>query len=290
MFTSIGFAATSGDRTASDDTIKRTFKVRPGGTLYLDIDRGTIKIRTISGTEVHVELERRVRGIDDAELKVFLERHEYRIEQDGNNILVDSRFDDGDDDGWRRGRRRKKNNFRLSVTVLVPEHFNIDFSSGAGNVEIEDLVGDINGLTGAGNIIIGDVIGTVEIVSGAGNIEVDSVTGRVYARSGAGNVEIAEVAGAITAHTGAGNVEVTMTQQPQGDSELSSGAGNVTVYMDADIAVNVEARASLGSASSDFGLKINGRWMSKSFEGRLNGGGPALTLRSGVGSVSLRRN
>jgi len=284
-FTSLAYAA----RTGEDDTIKRTFKVRPGGSLFLDIDRGTIEIRTISGSEVHVVLERRVKGVDDDELKVFLERHAWGIRQDGDKILVDSRFED-EEDSWGRSYGKKSGKFRLNVTVLVPERFNIDFMSGAGNVEIEDLEGEIVGRTGAGNIEIGDIKGPVDVVSGAGNIIIDSVDGYVDARSGAGNVEIDEVTGEISAHTGAGNIEVTMTRQPRGDSELSSGAGNVTVYMDADIAVDVEARTSLGSASSDFDLKINGKWMSKSFAGRLNGGGPALVLHSGVGSVALRRN
>ena len=283
--TSLLFAVGSGE----DDTIKRTFKVRPGGSLFLDIDRGTIRIRTISGSEVHVVLERRVKGVDDDEIKVFLERHEWGIRQDGNRILVDSRFED-EENTWGGGYRKKSSKFRLNVTVLVPEHFNIDFLNGFGNVEIEDLVGEIVGRTGAGNIEIGDIEGSVDVITGAGNIVIDSVDGYVYARSGAGNVEIHEVAGKISATTGAGNIEVTMTRQPQGDSELSSGAGNVTVYMDADIAVDVSARASLGSARCDFNLKINGIWMSKSFEGRLNGGGPALVLHSCVGNVSLLRN
>ncbi len=60
--------------------------------------------------------------------------------------------------------------------------------------------------------------------------------------------------------------------------------------MDGDIAVNVDARASLGTAKSDFDLKVKGKWMSKSFGGSLNGGGPALVIHSGVGNVELRRN
>lgn len=289
VFVSIASTALAAE-IADTDTIKKSFAVRSGGRLYIDIDHGTISVQTISGNEVHVELERKVKGVDDEDLKVYLEKHEWEIRKDGNNIFVESKFDGDEDSRWRRSRRRKSGNFSLNVTVFIPENFNIDFENGAGNVEIEDLTGDINGITGAGNITIGDVKGTVDIVSGAGTIDIEEIDGIVRVRSGAGNIEIEEVTGEIEAHTGAGNIEVTLTEQPGGDSDLSSGAGNVTVFMDDDISVDVDARASLGSAKSDFDLRVSGKWMSKSFEGRINGGGPALVLRSGVGSVELLRN
>jgi DUF4097 and DUF4098 domain-containing protein YvlB len=263
----LAFAADSG----GDDTIKRTFKVRPDGNVSLDIDFGTIRIRSTDGDEVHVELERMVKGIEDEDMKAFLERHEWGIHQDGNTVYVESRFE-GEEGSWGRRHGKHNSHFRLEVTILVPERFNIDFENGAGNIEISDLTGEITGRTGAGNV------------------EIESISGYASVRSGAGNIDIREIAGQIDASTGAGNIEVYMTEQPQGDSDLSSGAGNVTVYMSGNLAVDVEARSSLGSASSDFDFKVNGKWMSKSFEGELNGGGPALVLHSGVGSVALRRN
>ncbi len=123
----------------------------------------------------------------------------------------------------------------------------------------------------------------------SGNITIESIVGYARIRSGAGNIEIDEVEGEIYAKTGAGNIIATLTRQPLRASELTSGAGNVIVYMDDDIAVDVDAHARVGSARCDFGLKVTGKWMSKSFAGRINGGGPELSLRSGVGNVSLRR-
>ncbi len=286
MMSTISHAAQS----SSDDTIKRTFKVRSGGTLLIDIDRGSIEVRTIAGNEVHVELERRIRDVEEDDIKTFLNRHEVVIRQDGNNIIVDSKFDDEYVSSWSRGRRHKDDRFELAVIVLVPQIFNLDILSGAGNVEIEDLNGSIMGRIGMGNIEIGDIIGSIDIGTGAGFIEINSVDGSVEVISGAGNIEIADVGGRVIARTRAGDIKVTITKQPRGDSQLSSGYGAVTVYMEEGIAVDVEARTSLGSAESAFGHKIIGKWMSKSFEGRVNGGGPALVLYSGVGTVSLKRN
>ncbi len=281
--------ASAGVKPGTEDKIKFQFDVRQGGTLYLDIDRGSINVESSGDNAVYVELVREVMGVNEQDEKAILELHEYDVSQDGNNIVIESRFDeeDGDSWSWRKGRRKQK--FRLTVTVRVPDRYNIDFESGAGNISIADLEGKVVGRTGAGNLTIGDINGPVDVHSGAGNIEIESVVGYVDVRSGAGNITIDEVAGQISAHTGAGNVIATVTQQPREDSELNTGAGNVTVYLASSIAVDVDAHSSLGSASCEFDLAVKGKWMSKSFGGRLNGGGPALTLHSGVGSVALKR-
>ena len=154
---------------------------------------------------------------------------------------------------------------------------------------IEDLEGKVEGRTGAGNITIGRVHGEVDINSGSGNITVDGAVGQVAVTSGAGNVTLHDVAGEIRATTGAGNVVARITEQPDGNSRLESGAGNVTVYLKRDVGVDVDAVASVGSANTDFPLRVQGKWMHKSFSGDLNGGGPALRMRSGVGNVTLRK-
>ncbi|GMQ81309.1 MAG: DUF4097 family beta strand repeat-containing protein [Rhodothermia bacterium] len=277
------------EKPGTKDIIKARFDVRPGGTLYIDIDRGLIDIEASGDDEVYVELVRDVRGVSSDEEKAILEQHEYDISKDGNNVVIESRFDADNNGSWSWKRLRKKKIFKLTVTIRVPERYNIDFENGAGNVEIADLDGTVVGRTGAGNIVVGDINGPVDISSGAGNIDIESVVGYVDVRTGAGNITIDKVAGEIDAQTGAGNVVATVTRQPREDSDLGSGAGNVTVYLAEDIAVDVEAHSSLGSASCDFDLRVKGKWMSKSFGGELNGGGPLLTLHSGVGNVSLKR-
>ena len=46
-----------------------------------------------------------------------------------------------------------------AATIEVPEDYNVDFRTGAGNVDIEDLYGSVDGRTGAGNVFIGEIDG-----------------------------------------------------------------------------------------------------------------------------------
>jgi hypothetical protein len=88
---------------------------------------------------------------------------------------------------------------------------------------------------------------------------------------------------------GAGNIDATITQALDGRSSFDTGAGNVTVSLGEDVGADVDARASMGTARTDYDLRVRGSFMSKSFSGRVNGGGPAVTLSAGVGNVTLRR-
>ena len=267
------------------DTVKKSFKVRPGGTLYMDIDHGNLEVTTVRSEAVLVEVERIVEE-DDAEAREILERHHLSMEQRGNDVSIDSRI--GDRDGlW--DRIRSHGQIRVRVYVSVPERYNVDFKTGAGNVSIADLVGRVEGQTGAGNVDIGDIAGTVDVSTGSGNISIHAADGRLEANTGAGNIEVREVRGDVDVTTGAGNITARIVEQPEHESKLRSGAGNVTVFLRDHISVDVDGEASVGSASTDFPLEVEGKWMRKTFHGALNGGGPDLRLRTGVGNVSLKR-
>ena len=270
-----------------EDIVKESFKVGPGGTLYLELDYGNINVEVGSSDAVYIEMERTIRVNDEDEARELLRQlHDYSFEQRGNDVMIESRYMEKKNRRWNNWGGR--NRFKVSITVRVPEEYNLDFETGAGNIEVADLGGEVYGTTGAGNIIIGDVYGTVKITTGAGNIGIDGATDRVEVTTGAGNVDLKNVTGFVRANTGAGNVSARIASQPESDSRLESGAGNVTVYLDRNVGVYVNAVASMGSASCDFPLQVKGKWMTKSFEGEVNGGGPDLFMRSGVGNVTLR--
>ena len=282
------FVVSSAHAQRVKDSVKDVFKVSEGGTLYIDMDHGNIEIESTSDDMVYVEVIRAidVEGRREAE-EILDEQHQLTIEARGNDVSVESRYEKGDWNWKRWG--HGKNGIKVTVMVRIPDRYNVDFSTGAGNIDIGNVRGAVDGKTGAGNIEIGAVEGPIDISSGAGNIDVAGALGRLEVSTGAGNIELSDVRGSVRAVSGAGNVTAKIRRQPEGDSRLESGAGNVTVYLSDDIGVYVEAVASMGSARTDFPLRVEGKWMRKSFEGRINDGGPDLYMRAGVGNVSLRK-
>lgn len=276
----------AGDVNDIKDTVKESFKVQAGGTLFIDIDHGNVGVSSHSGNEVRIEVERVVSTDDRSDAQEVFDRHDLSLEERSSNVYIESRYDENDS-FWRR--IRSNDRLKVTVRVQIPREYNVEFTSGAGNVEIGDLRGRVHGRTGAGNIEIGAVNGPINVSSGSGNIQIAGARGLVEANTGAGNVEIREISGEVSVNTGAGNIEVYISRQPENDSRLNTGAGNITAYLAESVGVDVDAEASMGSAKTDYPLKIEGKWMSKSFAGSVNGGGPHLKMRAGVGNVELRR-
>ncbi|MCY4223410.1 MAG: DUF4097 family beta strand repeat-containing protein [Bacteroidetes bacterium] len=270
------------------DVIKKEFKVNPGGMLSLDFDRGNIEIEGTDDNSVKIELERRARAESSDEAERLLESaHRYEFEQDGDDVEISSRVED------ERGRMRWRKGpaVKIRLTVRVPSEYDIDFKTGAGNVTIMEVHGEITGRTGAGNLLIEDVKGELDIKSGAGNIEVSGTLQEAEIITGAGNLSIYGQVEELNAMAGTGNVTAEIDGQPEGESKLRTGAGNVSLSLSKDVQLEVKGTASLGTVSCEFPIEISKKLLSHSFSGEINGGGDALiVMTAGVGNVSLLRH
>lgn len=96
----------------------------------------------------------------------------------------------------------------------------MNFKTGAGNITITEVTGDITGRAGAGNIIIEDAEGELDVKSGAGNIEISGDLYDADVVTGAGNLSVYADVDTLHAVAGTGNVTVEMLGQPRGESKL----------------------------------------------------------------------
>ena len=302
---------------ASQDVIKRSFSVSPGGWLRIDTDRGNIEVRTSSGNSVEVEVRREARG--DADVEDFT----VEFDHSGSDVSIE-----GEGRNFRNGR----DGVSVSYIVSVPRKYNVDLETSGGNVSVDDLdgealvetaggnlsfgritgtidaetaggnisvegsSGDVNVETAGGSIRLGKVGGTVnastsggniavegsegdlEVETSGGNISLGRVGGTVRASTSGGNIEVGEVNGSIEAETSGGNIVARMAKQPTGESHLSTSAGDITVYLASGIRVDLDADANGGRVESDVPVATDGPVRRGLLRGTINGGGPALVL------------
>jgi DUF4097 and DUF4098 domain-containing protein YvlB len=185
-----------------------------------------------------------------------------------------------------------------NVLVLSGEQGAV-IEAGGGNVEIRRCSGKVKATTGGGSINLGDIGGPADIETGGGSIRLTSAQGRVGANAGAGSIELYGVPSARV-ETGAGGITVKFinTSAERSDSILETSAGDITVYIAPDVALSVRASVDLGNGhhiTSDFPdihiASEGNQWgpRSLSAEGRLNGGGPVLKVRTTTGDICFRR-
>jgi DUF4097 and DUF4098 domain-containing protein YvlB len=171
--------------------------------------------------------------------------------------------------------------------------------TGGGSIQVHQCSGKIKVSTGGGGVDLGDIGGPAEIDTGGGSIHLSSAKGHVEAHTGGGGIELYGVPSA-RAETGAGGIVVKLvkTGAEAANSTLETSAGDITVYIAADVAISVRASVDLGSGhriSSDFpDIHVSSegeKWGPKtlSAEGKLNGGGPVLKVRTTTGDICFRR-
>jgi len=171
--------------------------------------------------------------------------------------------------------------------------------TGGGSVEVRQCNGKVKVSTGGGSLDLSDIGGPAELETGGGNIHLTSAKGHVHAETGGGGIELYGVPSA-RAETGAGGITVKLvnTGSERNDSDLETGAGDITVYIAADVAINVRASVDMGNGHritsdfSDIHISSEGdKWGPKSLtaEGKLNGGGPTVKVHTSSGDICFKR-
>ena len=171
--------------------------------------------------------------------------------------------------------------------------------TGGSSIIVRHCNGKVKASTGGGSIDLSDVGGSAEIETGGGSIRLTSAKGHVHAETGGGGIELYGVPSA-SAETGAGGITVKLvnTGGERHDSDLETAAGDITVYIASDVAINVRASVDMGNGhqiTSDFqDIHVSsegGPYGPKTLmaEGRLNGGGPLLKVHTSTGDICIKK-
>lgn len=175
-----------------------------------------------------------------------------------------------------------------------------------GNITLKQAGSFVSVRTGGGQIDFGEVRGSVRAQTGGGGIRVITVSGPMEVESNGGSICLTRVAGAVQAATAGGTIQAWINPDGSssggkvslaGASQLSSGAGDIIVFLPRNLAANIDAMVENGGLSridADPGLYLTVQAMGNRGAGpvramgALNGGGEVLKLRSTVGKIRLQ--
>jgi hypothetical protein len=138
----------------------------------------------------------------------------------------------------------------------------------------------------------------VQAETQGGSVRLASASGPVRVTTGGGSVELYKLGKGAQVETGAGPITVEfLGNHGFTDSYLHTAAGDITVCMVDNLPVSVHATSDMatgqGIISNLPGLNISkqGGIYSRSIsaEGLLNGGGPALRVRTTMGQIGFRK-
>jgi putative adhesin len=271
------FALLSSPVAASTDHASRHYHVTGRPDLRLVAGDGHVQIRPGPAGEIQIDVETEGWRIGTNALRIV-------DSQDGNQVS----FELKEPHHWGIGfsfEIRK----RITITAVVPPDLDLSVVTGDGSVEVGDLRGRLQIHTGDGHLVATNLRGKMDLEAGDGNIEALGVEGQLSGRTGDGHIRVEGRFESLRVHSGDGPVLVVVDAGSKVTDEwlLSTGDGTLTLRVPRDLRADLEATTGDGHISSDLPITMSGNLNGRSLHGRLNGGGGALTLHTGDGSIRI---
>jgi TonB family protein len=215
------------------------FRVTEGMTLHLNVDLGCVKVQTLPGGKAPV-VQYSVHIETDAANPVgqrLLDAYSLTTRESADTVFLSGVLPNLSTIHVRRRLGARNAQFWVQFVVSVPATFNLDVSTGAGDIETSDVNGRVVLLTQGGNISTGrislansapnrgdrlaarietqgghitlkDVSGDVDAYTAGGHIQAGSIDGNARLRTGGGHIRAARIKGTANLETDGGNIAV----------------------------------------------------------------------------------
>ncbi|HUL14685.1 MAG TPA: DUF4097 family beta strand repeat-containing protein [Terriglobales bacterium] len=268
-----GLAA--GGASASEQQWTRTYGVTGHPQVAVNTNDGAVRI--ITGDTKQVVFRVYFSGYTlDKDLSI-------ESQQNGNSLEITAKIRSGFHWGW-GGISRS-----LRIEVYIPKDADLQVDTGDGSVETQYLAGNLGVHTGDGSIRVEGAKGSIQLRTGDGSIEAQALDGRVEASSGDGHVSLAGRFDSVDVKTGDGSVNVRATSGSQLASgwNIRTGDGSVDVSLPGDLKATIDASTHDGHISLGIPVTVEGTFSTSQIHGKMNGGGQALTIQTGDGSIRL---
>lgn len=164
-------------------------------------------------------------------------------------------------------------NHRVDIIIQMPREGRATLRTGDGKIDVNGLKGELDLHSGDGSENLEDVAGKLHATTGDGHIRARGRFDELNLKTGDGHVEVRAEAGSSLAN----------------GWRLETGDGNVTLEVPGDLAADVDLHTSDGHIDLDMPVTTAGKLRENEIRGKLNGGGSPLTIRTGDGSIHLRK-
>jgi len=181
---------------------------------------------------------------------------------------------------------------RVEIEVKFPHRMDFfNFKERSAKLEVDlPAASKVDVHTSDGSVRSDGLRGPVKLATEDGSIEGSGFDGALDATSGDGHIRVRGKFTALNLHTGDGSIEVEIAPGSHMSSgwTVHTGDGSVKMRFPAGFGANLDAHTGDGHITVDVPL-AEGNVKQDSATGKINGGGPVLTVRTGDGSVHLER-
>ena len=306
---------------ATEENTHETRAAKPGGTLVVDVDFGSIDVTPGDSDKVVIDARRKIEASSKEKEEEYFKAVPVTITTEGDKVIVRA-IHKNESFGAQFWHLLGRTRTEARYTFKVPATFSVNLDTAGGDISANGLTGtikvdtsggdlnfgqvhgDIHADTSGGNITAKDCDGTTNLNTSGGRIEVTGGRGKLNADTSGGNVTVlnrvgdakvessggklrlGNISGSLSADTSGGSVSAILPSPVAGDVRLETSGGSITVVAPSNAALTIDAETSAGSVRSDLPIsRIHAD--DDSLKGTINGGGTKLVLRSSAGSIEI---
>ena len=181
----------------------------------------------------------------------------------------------------------------VGIEVRFPHHvFNMEWGTHRVDVIIQmPREGKANLRTEDGRIDVAGLKGDMDLHSGDGSENLDGIDGKLRAETGDGHIRASGRFDELYLKTGDGHIDARAAAGSSLSSgwRLETGDGNVSLEISGDTAADVDLHTGDGHIDLEIPVTTSGKLGEHDVRGKLNGGVSLLTIRTGDGSIHLRK-
>jgi DUF4097 and DUF4098 domain-containing protein YvlB len=265
---------------------EKRFTVTGTPELHLTTFDGSIEIQAWDKPDVAIDVEKR------GATKEVVEGLTVTATQNGNRIELEVK----------RPRAESFSGFGFSqsasarLIVSVPRDANIVARSGDGAITVERVSGKLELRTGDGSIRASDVGGELVLDTGDGSVTVDGARGRIDVDTGDGGVNVTGRLTAVKLHTGDGSIVYRAEPGTEMSDtwDITTGDGSVTLYVPDGFGAELDAHTGDGTIRNELDVASDNQpergENKRTLKGRLGSGGRPIRIRTGDGSIRLKKS
>lgn len=282
----------------ADPYLTKEFTLNGKGALDVETSGASVAVMGMPGNQVIVEMyvKRNGREYDskDPEIEELLENYQLDISKSGNTISL--KVKKKNNSGW-----NNRNNLNLSFKVQVPTEMSSNMLSSGGSISLENVSGEQKIATSGGSIRIADASGEVvskssggsfslndfdgmvDVQTSGGSVKINGLEGDLKINTSGGSVTLEDISGSIDANTSGGSIRAKLLGVDE-DLSFQTSGGSITAMVSAGLGLNLDLRG--GRVNSRFS-NFDGEVKKDLIVGKMNGGGPLISMRSSGGSINL---
>ena len=275
----LAVATSSALASTQEEVFQRTVPAAGVSKLSVSNVNGAISVQPWEKPEIHIVAKKRVRHSSQETAEHYARQIEIAVETKGDVLEVRTVMP-AQKEGW----------------DWVEWFFSLDwlFEERAREASVSYEIStpprmDAKLVSTNGRVQIGAIEGRADLHTTNGAVTAEGTQGAVKAHTTNGAMSLLQVAGGCHAVTTNGKITAELLSLVSQGCELQTTNGAIHITLPENVRADLDASTTNGHVTSQLPLSVQGKLSKQGMEGKINGGGPPLKLRTTNGGITIEK-